>query len=502
MPDKEFGDFQTPLQLAEQCLGLLMIPDDARVLEPTCGEGAFLRAAEKAVPGSERRGLELRQEYVEIASQWGTVEQGNIFEKDLSRDVSWESDGSLFVVGNPPWVTSSELGRISSENLPPKENFKKAKGLDAVLGSSNFDVCEYIILKALTELRSERFTLGMLCKTQVARNVMQYASENGLPIAGSEIYRIDALKWFNAGVDACWFIAVVDPLYAPDYTTDVHDDVFAPGGTPSKRFGVVDGLFVSDVDKYREVEAADGRSPFVWRSGLKHDASSIFELKATPAPETKAGQRLDIEEGYVFPLLKCTDIFRDRTRELTRWVIVPQRSFGESTEDLAERAPRLSAYLDANAEALDRRKSSIYRGRPRFSVFGHGPYTYGRYKVAVSGLHKEARFRLVAPIDGKPVVLDDTCYFVPFDRGTEAAVAAALLNSEQAQALIESLVFWDAKRPITKRLLARLDVGRLPVDDEAIIASAEEHARAAGVEFDRGVARGFLAELGRSGSGG
>lgn len=500
MSNDEFGDFQTPARLAERCLELLHIPDNARVLEPTCGKGAFLKATMKAAPGSERQGLEIQEDYVALASQFGNIEHGNIFEKNFARDFKWETEAPLFVVGNPPWVTAAELTRMDSNNLPPKDNFKKAKGLDALLGSSNFDVCEYILLKALTEMRDQRFTLGMLCKTQVARNVMQYAAAHDLPIAGSELYRINSLKWFDAAVDACWLIVVVDPGFATDYTTAIHEDLFVEDSAPISRFGVVDGLFVSNIDKYQRVEIADGTSPFVFRSGLKHDASAVFELKATPEPKTKAGEAVQIEEGYIFPLLKCTDIFRDRTKELTKWVIVPQRKFGEDTKDLAERAPMLNEYLTKHGEAMDNRKSSIYKGKPRFSVFGHGDYTYGTYKVAVSGLHKKASFRLVAPINGLPVVLDDTCYFVPFENGTDASVTTALLNSPEGQDLIESLVFWDSKRPITKKLLSRIDVGKLPVVTETILVSAQKTAEDAGVEFSSERAIAFLAEIGQNGS--
>ncbi|MFT4298678.1 MAG: hypothetical protein QM597_03445 [Aeromicrobium sp.] len=423
------------------------------------------------------------------------MQVGNIFETDLSTTVSWDSETPLFVIGNPPWVTSAELNRLDSDNLPPKENFKGAKGLDAMLGSSNFDVCEYIILKTINECRSEQFTLGMLCKTQVARNVVEYAAAAKIPITESHIYRIDAMKWFEAGVDACWFVVSVDPAEPCDYTCEVHSDVFEPRVTES-RFGVVDGLLVSDVDAYLVVRRADGVCPYEWRSGLKHDASGVFELIATPSPTTKSGRRLDLEMDYVLPFLKSTDIFRGRHQELSKWVIVPQKTFGAETTSLQHVAPRLWAYLTENAPALDGRKSSIYRNRPRFSVFGHGEYTYAPYKVAVSGLHKEPVFRLVTPLEGRPVVLDDTCYFIPFDDPTEAAVVAATMGSPECAALIQSLVFWDSKRPLTKKLLARIDLGQLPVDSVAVCADAARIAAAARIPFDEFRAKNVLSNFG------
>ena len=498
MPNNEFGDFQTPLDLAVQCLRVLGPPENARVLEPTCGQGSFLEAAASLAPQSERFGIEINTEYAAAASKWAEVETANVFEIALPETPQWKTDGPLFIVGNPPWVTASELNRMDSNNLPQKQNFKNVKGLEALLGSSNFDVCEYIILKTLREFSRERFVLGMLCKTQVARNVIEFAANTGVPISEAALYRIDALRWFGAGVDACWFALVVNPNVESDYTVTMYEDIFRPGAEPTGRFGIVDSRLVSDVDKYASVREADGNSPYTWRSGLKHDASSVFELVAAPGPTTKFGEQLNIEPEYVFPLLKSTDIFRGRHRDLSKWVLVPQKEFGADTNHLQSTAPKLWKYLSANSKVIDGRKSSIYRNRPRFSVFGHGAYTFAPYKVAISGLHKQPVFRLVSPLNNQPVVLDDTCYLLPFGDSTEAAVVTAILNSEPCLALIESLVFWDSKRPVTKKLLSRLDLNNLPVEADSIIEAAHRLADEQGVPFDQAIANSLIGRLGKT----
>lgn len=495
MANNEFGDFQTPELLARRCLETLSIGSKARFLEPTCGTGTFLKVASQ-LPNvdSERIGLEINPFYAEEAKQWGDIFVENIFTSSLDKDVSWKSEDPLYVIGNPPWVTSAELRRMDSGNLPPKENFKKSKGLDALLGSSNFDVCEYIILKILKELSGQRFTLGMLCKTQVARNILQVAKSLGLSLSGSEIYPIDSKKWFKASVDACWFIVAVDPAFASNYSASVFSDLFDEELSPVKHIGFVNDLFVSDIEEYDASAVLDGTSPFVWRSGLKHDASAVFELKASPEPISRSGISPNIEDGYIFPLLKSTDIYRSRL-ELRNWVVVPQKVFGAETRQLEHIAPNLWNYLVAHAEALDGRKSSIYRNRPRFSVFGHGDYTYAPYKVAISGLHKSVNFQLVKPINGFPVVLDDTCYFLPFINGTEAAVVTAMLCSEEVLGLIDSLVFWDSKRPITKKLLSRIDISKLPSDKDLIMRSAREIAEKSDIPFEDSHAKNFIKHL-------
>ena len=490
MPNNEFGDFQTPDELSERCLALLDIPDDARVLEPTCGMGSFLRAAAKAAPNSERRGLEINREYASVACAYGEVVQGDFFQFDV-HTLDWRTDGPLFVIGNPPWVTSSDLRRMGSGNIPPKENFKHARGYDALLGSSNFDVCEYVILKLLSELRTKPFVLGMLCKTQVARNVIEFASKEKLPIFESTVYRIDAKEWFNASVDACWFVVRSDSGRQSSYMTTVYADV-ASGIDPEKRFGIVHAQLVSDVDKYEKNSSGDGRCPYEWRSGLKHDAAKVFELADDNGLAVSSFGDSFVPDGrFVLPLMKSTDVFRGKPS--SKWVIVPQLTFGGETETLHRENPLIWNYLDDHADVIEGRRSSIYRGKARFTVFGHGDYTYAPYKVAISGLHKSLRFRLITPLAGMPVVLDDTCYFLPFQEATEACLAMALLSDRPCQELMESLVFWDSKRPVNKKTLARINMFTAPFDHGAILGQAERIARRHGVAYDAETGEKILA---------
>jgi hypothetical protein len=89
-------------------------------------------------------------------------------------------------------------------------------------------------------------------------------------------------------------------------------------------------------------------------------------------------------------------------------------------------------------------------------MFGVGDYAFAPYKVCVSGLHPEPRFRVVPPHADRPTLLDDTCYYLPCATFTAAEHLASALNSPAVQAQIHSLRIPGAKRPITKRLLEQL----------------------------------------------
>jgi hypothetical protein len=453
-----------------------------RVLEPTCGTGGFLAAAADLGP-VEAIGVEVNPAYAAAARSHGTVVTGDVFALDLGRDLPWtDSGGDLLVLGNPPWVTNSALTVLSSANRPERRNIRGLRGIDARTGASNFDIAEAIVLKAITELRDQRPTIAFLCKTSVARSVLSYCAQAGVGVRGASLRRIDALRWFGASVEAALFTLDVTPE-RPDYSCAVYASLDAT--SPERTFGIVGGRMVADVDAYRSVAAADGVSPVQWRQGIKHDAGAVMELVEAGGPRQKSGAAVAIEPDYLFPLLKSTDVFHGRTARLARWMVVPQRSLGDDTGVIAHRAPLLHRYLSAHSDVLDGRRSAIYRGRPRYCIFGVGDYSFHPYKVAISGLHKVPEFRVVGPIEGRPVVFDDTCYFASFADAAEAAVVAGLLRTDEARALLASLVFPDAKRPVTKAVLQRVDLVALAgiADPADVRARSAAQAGLLGVEF-------------------
>ncbi len=96
-----------------------------------------------------------------------------------------------------------------------------------------------------------------------------------------------------------------------------------------------------------------------------------------------------------------------------------------------------------------------------FSIFGIGDYSFKPYKVAIAGMYKTTTFSLVKLIDNKPVMLDDTCYFIGFDTLIEAEITQTLLNKKLTQDFIQPIAFKDAKRMMTKDLLMRIDLNEI-----------------------------------------
>ena len=472
----EFGDFQTPFILAQDAVAHLVKFEPEfqpkTIIEPTCGIGAFLFAAADAYPEAERVvGLEIEPGYLNaIRSRLVTREDAGRFEL---RDVDffkmdWENflidlPEPVLVIGNPPWVTSADIGRLNGSNLPEKSNFQKYTGFEAVTGKANFDISESMMTRNLEWISEHSGCLAMLCKTAVARKLLRHAWKNDVMITGSRIVTIDAMRHFSAAVDACFFSLRTGNRIIS--TSCACFDGF-DSSTPSNIIGFHEGTMLSHVDVFHKHKEFFGKDCcYTWRSGVKHDNSKVMELRKTEnGLENGYGDRVEIEDLCVFPLLKSSDLGNRHVNEARLDVIVTQRKIGQETDYIYHDAPLTWQYLNDHASTLDGRKSSIYHNMPRFSVFGVGDYTFANWKVAISGFYKRLEFQIVAPINGKPVVFDDTVYFLSATTEAEAIFLAELLNSTSCQEFLESMVFWTNKRPITIELLKRVDLEKVAIN--------------------------------------
>jgi hypothetical protein len=191
-----------------------------------------------------------------------------------------------------------------------------------------------------------------------------------------------------------------------------------------------------------------------------------MELRRTnDGYQNRLGEPAEIESTVLFPLLKGSDIANHRIAATERYVIVTQKHIGAPTHTLRQTAPRAWAYLEAHADYLDNRKSRIYRGAPRFAVFGVGAYAFAPLKVAIGGLYRTLNFQVVGPLYGQPVVFDDTVYFLSFGAEQKAREAHALLSSPPVQEFLSAMIFWDEKRPIKTSILNCL---KLPQSKKAL----------------------------------
>ena len=460
---REFGDYQTPFDFAEKvCIYLKDYRhiNPSAIVEPTCGVGNFLKSS-LIFNANEYYGIEINPEYCDICRD--SIKNKNV--KIINSDFFSFSSKSLIqdkrqilVIGNPPWVTNSTLSVLDSDNLPIKANFKGLKGIDAITGSSNFDICEYIILQLITEYRNTNTVIAMLCKTSVARNIFKELKRNYINFSSCDIFEFDAEKVFGINASACLLVVQLSENTISSDVCNVHD--FEYPDTLKSQFGYANGQFYSHLDI--DTENFDGHCCFEWRQGIKHDCSKIMELTMQNGT-FQNGQKeiVHIEDDIVFPLIKSSMFKAPIIHNFSKYVIVTQKKAREETRHLEHELPKTWKYLNDNIELFEKRKSSIYRDAPLFSMFGVGDYSYSKFKVGVSGFYKQPFFSMLYSDDEKPVMTDDTSYFLCFDSYDMSYVAMLLLNSAKVKDFLTSIAFLDAKRPYTKKVLERIDFNKI-----------------------------------------
>lgn len=449
---REFGDYQTPIEFCCKVCDYIKRQGFASsakaILEPTCGIGNFLLAASKAFGYDEKVGIEINDEYACAAKKKlpsANIVVGNVFEvntKELCRM------NDILIIGNPPWATNSDL----TYNLPQKSNFKGLRGMEALTGSSNFDICEYIILKLLNEHKGSDSVVCMLCKTSVARNVILEISRKRIAHSKLEMLSFNSNKVFGVSAAACVF--VVKLLAHGEENDEVVCEV--------KDFddeSIINTLMVKDgVIKTANAEAnLEGKCQLMWRQGVKHDCGKVMELDIDKGRfVNKEKKFVQVEDGLVFPLVKSSHFKKPIIHQFSKYVIVTQTKPKQDTSYIQAQYPLTWAYLNDNIESFNNRKSVIYKKSAQFSMFGIGDYSFAPYKVGLSGFLKKPLFCLL--YSDKPVMTDDTAYFLAFSNYDIAYSMMLLLNSKTVQEFLLSNAFLDNKRPYTVKLLSRLDI--------------------------------------------
>lgn len=468
----DYGDWQTSYGFAKSvCLYLKDSGISPNVIvEPTCGVGNFIAAAIDVFGTVEKvYGVEIDKGHIDQAEQkllkykcnnqilYYELYNTNVFAFDFRKIVHDNQDKNILVLGNPPWVTNSGLGKTDGTNLPMKSNINKTRGIEAITGKGNFDIAESICNLLIDIFSSHPNThFALLVKNSVIKNVLYRQHFQPRRIQDLRQFGFDAKKEFGVSVAASLFECHVGGDCHKQCTSyDFYTKRL------SHTFGWVDEAFVSNVQDYGQTHFLDGQSPLVWRSGIKHDCSKVMELSLNGAVYSNGLNEIaDVDDKTVFPLLKSSDIGKG-LKGVRKYLILPQTNISENTSSLKRKAPKTYSYLLSHAAYLDGRKSIIYRNKPRFCVFGLGNYSFAPYKVVISSLYSNLIFSLVEPIAGKPVMVDDTCYLLGFENVEYAKLTLFILQSDLLKRFMRNICFMDAKRVISRDLLMRINLYQL-----------------------------------------
>ncbi len=480
--NQDLGDFQTPLDFTYKICQYLQNQNlnPEFLLEPTCGEGNFVISALKIFPDLKKVFcIDLQPKYewefklniIKLRSEREfqaeiNFYRLNIFSSEFSnifKKFEKYTKKEFLVIGNPPWITNTELSKLNSSNLPEKSNFKGLKGLNALTGKSNFDIAEYIMINLLQNLIKSRLSgkIAFLLKDTVIKKLLIENHRNSLKLSKNHALEANFQKIFHIHANGSLFIAnfgessenTCKKLSFHEKTKNPHYEMF----------GWVNNKFVSNIENYTKYKWLEGKSPKIWRQGVKHDLSKVMVLYYDQKGIllNGNGEKVDIESKFLYPFLKSSDLQVKIAQKSRFELIITQHKLGQDTKLLEEKAPNLWGYLNQNLDKFNARKSKIYNNKPLFSIFGIGDYTFKPYKIGVSGFYKKLNFCLIKPQDDKPVILDDTSYFLFFEKLMDAFFTWIFLNFPDIKEFLSSLVFVNAKRPYTKEVLMRLNYAKL-----------------------------------------
>ena len=467
---QQFGDFQTPSHFAEVVVKVLKNKyyiNPNVIIEPTMGEGSFILESIKTFPLVNKVfGIDINSDYIkkfktEYVEYLKLVHLFNedIFSFDFDQILNNVSKSDqILLIGNPPWVTNSTLSTVNSINLPLKKNFKKNKGIDAITGKSNFDIAEYILLDLMSAFKSHYGTwFAFLCKNTVAKNIVRDIEKYNFSLDIIDIYEFSAKDVFNVSTDAVLFVARIGKSNQTLANVLSIDD---PNLILS-RFGWSKNTFISNMDSYLEYADIDGKCSMTWRQGIKHDASKTMEFRFIDGKLINGyGENVDFfDSEYLYPLVKSSMIKNPIKTTDFRYVLVTQKKVGDNTNSIEIKDIRVWNYLNFHKTDFEKRKSIIYKKAPEYGMFGVGDYSFSKYKIGISGFYKEPIFSLL--YSEKPVMLDDTCYFISFNDKELALIILAILNHKLTQGFLKAISFVNSKRPYTKDILQRIDLKKL-----------------------------------------
>ncbi|MCO5247531.1 MAG: SAM-dependent methyltransferase [Chitinophagales bacterium] len=472
----EYGDFQTNSELTNSIAYYLTTKkiQPSIVIEPTCGKGSFIIASLAHFNKIKQVfGIEIYKPYV-WESKFNIIDfylhnpsenkpdisiiHSSIFDFDFNSILKDIKTSELLIIGNPPWVTNSKLGSLNSSNLPEKRNYKNYSGIDAITGRSNFDIAEYITMMMIEQFQNKEGHVALLVKNSVIKNILFEQNIKKNAISGFEKHRIDSKKEFNVSVEASLFYFKLNTK--PAYKCTEFD--FYNNSEPTLNFGWLKDKFISNTKLYIDSKEVDGLCPFEWRQGVKHDCSSIMELEKRDGFFVNTlNETIELEDNLVYGILKSSDLKDIVVGKTRKFTIITQTKVGQETNYIERLFPKTFSYLNTHKKNFNTRKSSIYKNKPLFSIFGIGDYSFKPYKVAISGLYKTFHFTLVLPHNGKPIMLDDTCYMLGFSKKEFAVYTLLILNSDLVTRFLKSIIFLDAKRAFTKDVLMRIDLAQV-----------------------------------------
>ena len=197
-----------------------------------------------------------------------------------------------------------------------------------------------------------------------------------------------------------------------------------------------------------------------------------------------------MESALVYPLLRARDVDRWHAEPSAHIIVSqdPEKRTGYDIKWMQKNLPLTSGYFERFREQLSNRSGykKYLQGEPYYSMYNVGKYTFSPFKVAWRG---EVAPTLIASVVGlvesKPVVPDQTSYFVPFENRVEAHFLCAFINSILVRFYYEARFYKHVSMNFIQNLsLPQFDPNKELHRDLAHLSEQCHEKAAAGIEVN------------------
>ena len=449
--ETELKNYQTPLfftdMICEYLKNDLNISPDI-IIEPTCGIGNFLKSTSKFFPNKFQYGIDIDKTKLDKIDK--QIPNCKLINEDIFslKFNKIEKDKSYLIIGNPPWIKNEKISKVYTKKNPNYNNSNSKSKLTS--DNEYLDISESIILKMINTFKNTQSTIAVLCKTTVSRNIFLKLIKNNVKYSLIKQINLNSKKIFNINVDSCLLIIQFCSKNLNETACKVSDI-----SNPNKiLYEIIPPTKNNSNNNYQ----IDGTFPLEWKQGVKHDCAKIMELTChNHKLINKKGNEVFIETTFLYPLIKSGDLKKPIINTTSKYIIITQKNIKQNTRHIQSKAPKTWAYLTDNQKYFDDRKSAIYKNTPKFSI-GIDESSFKKYKIAISGFGKNPNFSLI--YNKKPIMVSDTCYYISLDNYDSAYITLLILNSELVKKFLKKIAVIKSKRPFTKKILKRIDIGK------------------------------------------
>jgi hypothetical protein len=393
-----------------------------------------------------------------------------------------------YVIGNPPWIKWDFLSNDYKEKLRIlyQDVYKlfSHKGMKASMGYAHDDLSILFTYIAMDKYLKDKGVLSFVLKQTLYKSIagkefrkFQITKKNAIiPIEVKKVHDLLDLKPFGSGAETS--IAVLKknektnyPVSYEVWTKDkkgTFDELstlnYIKSVTKRKLFDAYPDPFSGDINDVWILAPKGVKLPkipnrlnyYIPRHGVVNDLNSVFLLDI----KGKSGKYLsvtnlanigrkkvkeikaDLEPDYIYPLIKPNNTKRWHIDGYF-YMLLPQKKDGENNEShLRVKFNKTYSFLSRFKNELLSRKSKWFKGegKPFYSIFGIGEYTFKPYKIVWCCMSYKPDFSVVSKVNdkligNKEVIPDNTIGNISFDSKDEAHFVCSVLNSEKAELL-------------------------------------------------------------------